>query len=148
MKFAIMYNWKHIRVFHHGERYYRMAFRSWHSFRWPNVYAQIYSLIIYISNDSKHSKSMLCWLILATLCFTYRHVTQTVIRLNWCGTPLEFVAREKCSFRLDDAMKLAEEEYSVIAKEDLSCRCNSARQFISQCSSSMSITCTYAHIPH
>jgi hypothetical protein len=61
------------------------------------------------------------------------------IELMW-DSVRTYVAREKCSFRLDDAIKLSEEEFSAIAKEDWSWRCNSVRQCVCRCSSSMSIT--------
>jgi hypothetical protein len=49
------------------------------------------------------------------------------IELIWASIK-EYVARKNVSFRLDDAMKLAEEKFSIIKKEDWSSRCNNARQ--------------------
>jgi hypothetical protein len=40
----------------------------------------------------------------------------------------EYVPRKNVSFRLDDAMKLAEEKFSIVTKEEWSSRCNSARR--------------------
>jgi hypothetical protein len=40
----------------------------------------------------------------------------------------EYVARKNVSFRLDDAVKLAEEKFNIITKEERSSRCNNARQ--------------------
>ncbi|KDR09290.1 hypothetical protein L798_01026 [Zootermopsis nevadensis] len=44
------------------------------------------------------------------------------------GLVKEYVAREDVSFRLDDAIKPAEEKFSIITKEEWSSRCNKSRQ--------------------
>jgi hypothetical protein len=40
----------------------------------------------------------------------------------------EYAARKNISFRLDDAMKLAEEKFNIVTKEEWSSRCINARQ--------------------
>jgi hypothetical protein len=47
--------------------------------------------------------------------------------LIWASVK-EYVARKNVSFRLDDAMKQAEEKFNIITKEEWSSRCNNARQ--------------------
>jgi hypothetical protein len=49
------------------------------------------------------------------------------IELIWASVK-EYVARKNVSVRLDDTMKLAEEKFSIITKEEWSSRCNNARQ--------------------
>jgi hypothetical protein len=55
------------------------------------------------------------------------HPDLNQIGLIWASVE-EYVARKNISFRLDDAMKLAEERFNIITKEECSSRCNSARQ--------------------
>jgi plasmid maintenance system antidote protein VapI len=55
------------------------------------------------------------------------HPDLNPIELIWVSVK-EYVARKNVSFRLDDAMKLAEEKFNIITKEEWSSRCNNARQ--------------------
>jgi hypothetical protein len=50
---------------------------------------------------------------MATLSFVCRQIALVLIQLNWYGHRLKIVARKNVTFRLDDAMKLAEEKSSV-----------------------------------
>jgi hypothetical protein len=49
------------------------------------------------------------------------------IKLIWVSIK-EYVARKNVSFCLDDAMKLAEEEFNIVTKEEWSSMCNNAHQ--------------------
>jgi hypothetical protein len=49
------------------------------------------------------------------------------IELIWASVK-EYVAIKNVSFRLDDAMKLAEEKFNIVTKEEWSSRCNNARR--------------------
>jgi hypothetical protein len=55
------------------------------------------------------------------------HPDLNPVELIWESVK-EYVARKNVSFRLDDAMKLAEEKFNIITKEEWSSRCNNARQ--------------------
>jgi hypothetical protein len=55
------------------------------------------------------------------------HTDLNSIELIWASVK-EYVARKNVSFRLEDAMKLAEEKFNIITREEWSSRCNNARQ--------------------
>jgi hypothetical protein len=55
------------------------------------------------------------------------HPDLNLIELIWASIK-EYVARKNVSFRLDEAMKLAEEKFSIVIKEEWSSKCNNARR--------------------
>jgi hypothetical protein len=55
------------------------------------------------------------------------HPDRNPTELIWASIK-EYVARKNVIFRLDDAMKLAEEKFNIVTKEEWSSRCNNARQ--------------------
>jgi hypothetical protein len=55
------------------------------------------------------------------------HPDLNQIELIWVSIK-EYAARKNVSFRLDNAMKPAEEKFNIVTKEEWSSRCNNARQ--------------------
>jgi transposase len=55
------------------------------------------------------------------------HPDRNPIELIWASIK-EYVARKNVSFRLDDAIKLTEENFNIVLKEEWSSRCSNARQ--------------------